>query len=169
MNNLSDDDFDLRSRTQVKFPQNEYKTKALAISRMLFHQQTSYLVPRYNPIRRIKWPKWWWLWPNVKVKGQRKKWQCLGCYFTYRLHIWYNLIRRIQWSKCQISKKGIKKLNRLYLGCYFTHRPHERKGSCNTCNCSFNFQHMYQVSPKYNTFREIVWLRSVLITTCYWQ
>ena len=46
-------------------------------------------------------------------------WTYLGCYFIYRLHIWYNLIRHIQWSKCRwswplvkvkLSKKEIKNL-----------------------------------------------------------
>ena len=35
-----------------------------AISLILFHLQTSYLVPRYNPIRRIQWCKCLWPWPN---------------------------------------------------------------------------------------------------------
>ena len=42
----------------------------MVISRRLFHLQTSYLVPRYNPIRRIQWPKCQWPWPKW-VKNQR--------------------------------------------------------------------------------------------------
>ena len=70
------------------------KSTKWAISPMLFHLQTSYLVPRYNPIRHIRWP-----WPKVKVKGQGqifpkmgknpKNWSYLGGYFTNRLHTWY--------------------------------------------------------------------------------
>ena len=40
-------------KSRSNFPQNGKKTKQLAISRRLFHIQTSYLVPRYNLIRRI--------------------------------------------------------------------------------------------------------------------
>ena len=51
-NDSSADDLDRRSRSKVKvkFSQKWEKTKELVISRKLFHLQTSYLVPRYNPI-----------------------------------------------------------------------------------------------------------------------
>ena len=81
------------------FPQNGLNVKQLAISWMLFHLQTSYLVPRYNPIRHIQWPKCQWPWPWAKVIGQGhcfpkmgkkpKNWSYFGGYFTYRLHTWY--------------------------------------------------------------------------------
>ena len=97
----SANDFDLWSRSKVKvmFSQKWIKIKELVISRRLFHLQTSYLVPRYNPIRRIHWPKCRWPWPKVKVKGQGQiflkmikrlmNWPYPRCYFTYRLHTWY--------------------------------------------------------------------------------
>ena len=55
-----------RSQVKVKCP----KSTKWTISRMLFHLQTLYLVPRYNPIRHIQWPKCRLPWPKVKVKGQ---------------------------------------------------------------------------------------------------
>ena len=69
----------------------------LVISWRLFHPKTSYLVRRYNPIKRIQWPKCRWPWPKVKVKVKfcQKKykklinWPYLRCYFTYSLHTWY--------------------------------------------------------------------------------
>ena len=86
-----------RMKVKVKgqgriFPKMGKKTKQLAISQMLFYLQTSYLKLRYNPIRRIQWPK---------VKGQGKNfpkmdeilnnWPYFGCYFTHRLHhIYYH-------------------------------------------------------------------------------
>ena len=86
-------------RSRSNFPQNALKNKELVISRRLFHLQTSYLVPRYNPIRCIQWPKCRWPWPKVKVKGQgqifpkmhkkTKNWSYLRGYITYRLHISY--------------------------------------------------------------------------------
>ena len=39
----------------------------------LFHLHTSYLVPRYNPIRRIQWPKCLWSMIKVKVIDQCQK------------------------------------------------------------------------------------------------
>ena len=82
-------------RSRSNLPQNAWKTKELVISRRLFHLHTSYLVPRYNPIRRIQWPKCRWPWPKVKGQGQilpkngkkLNNWPYLGCYFTYRLQI----------------------------------------------------------------------------------
>ena len=86
------------------------KSTKWAISRMLFHQQTSYLVPRYNPIRHIQWPKCRWPWPKVKVKGQgqifnkkmcKKTKNCsyLGGYFTHRLHhIYYHSFLWLIWA-----------------------------------------------------------------------
>ena len=69
------------------------------ISHNVMDREASYLVPRYNPIRHILWPKCRWPWPLVKVKGQGqifpkmgkipKNWSYLGCYFTYRLYTWY--------------------------------------------------------------------------------
>ena len=44
----------LGHRSRLNFSKMGKKTKKLAISWMLFHLQTSYLVPRYNPIRRIQ-------------------------------------------------------------------------------------------------------------------
>ena len=38
---------------QGQISKNQPKSTKWAISRMLFHLQTSYLVPRYNPIRHI--------------------------------------------------------------------------------------------------------------------
>ena len=52
----------------------------MVISRKLLHSQTSYLVPRYNTIRDIKWHKPIWPWRKVKVttEGQRlQTWRCL--------------------------------------------------------------------------------------------
>ena len=46
------------------------KSKKWSISRKLFHLQTSYLVPLYNPLRHIKWSMCPWPWPYVKVTGQ---------------------------------------------------------------------------------------------------
>ena len=43
-------------RSRSNFPQNGSKTKELVISWRLFNLQTSYLVPRYNSIRRSQWP-----------------------------------------------------------------------------------------------------------------
>ena len=43
-------------RSRSNFPQNGPKTKELVISRRLFNLQTSYMVPRYNSIRRSQWP-----------------------------------------------------------------------------------------------------------------
>ena len=36
---------------------------------MLFHLQTLFLVPGYNPIRCIPWSKWRWLW-QFYIQGQ---------------------------------------------------------------------------------------------------
>ena len=51
------------------------KNKELVISLRLFHLHTSYLVPRYNPIRRIQWPKCQWPWQcsglRDKISGKR--------------------------------------------------------------------------------------------------
>ena len=49
--------------------------KQLAISLMLIHLQTLYLVATYNPLRRIQLPKCRWPWPKrsrskVKVIGE---------------------------------------------------------------------------------------------------
>ena len=57
-------------QSRSNFPKNGLKTKELFISRRLFHLQTSYLVPSYNPIRCIQWPKCRWSWPLVKVNSQ---------------------------------------------------------------------------------------------------
>ena len=46
------------------------KTKQCTSSHLLFHSQTSYLVPSYNPIRHIWWSRWQWPWQKVKVTGQ---------------------------------------------------------------------------------------------------
>ena len=82
---------------QGQMSKNWPKSTKWAIS--LFHLQTSYLVPRYNPIRHIQWSMCRWSWPRsrskVKVKffpkmGKKtKNWSYLGGYFTYRLHTWY--------------------------------------------------------------------------------
>ena len=55
---------------QGQMAKNWPKSTKWAISLMLFHLQTSYLVPSYNPIRHIQWHKCRWPWPKVKVKGQ---------------------------------------------------------------------------------------------------
>ena len=70
----------------------------------LFCLQTSYLVSTYNPLRRIQWPKYQWHRRKVKVKGQgqispkmdkkRINWPYLRCYFSHRLHTWYQGITR---------------------------------------------------------------------------
>ena len=52
----------------------------MVISRRLFHLQTSYLVPSYNPIRCIQWPKCRWPWPKWVKKP--KNCSYLGGYFT---------------------------------------------------------------------------------------
>ena len=86
--------FDLRSRSNL--PKMGKKTKELVISRRLFHLQISYLVPRYNPIRRSQWPKCRWPWPKQgqifpKMRQKLKYWSYLGGYFTYTLHTWYQV------------------------------------------------------------------------------
>ena len=50
-NDPSADDLDQKSRSNVK---KWLKSTKWAMSRMLFHLHTSYLVPRYNPIRHIQ-------------------------------------------------------------------------------------------------------------------
>ena len=71
-NENSADDLDPRSRSKVKvnFSQKWVKTKELVISWRLFHLlvNNSYLVQRYNPMRRIQWINC--RWPKVKVTGQ---------------------------------------------------------------------------------------------------
>ena len=52
---------------------------------MLLHPQTFFLVQRYNPLRRIQWPK-----VKVTDKGQivikmDEKHETTGCYFIHRL------------------------------------------------------------------------------------
>ena len=52
---------------------------------MLLHPQTFFLVQRYNPLRRIQWPK-----VKVTNKGQivikmDEKHETTGCYFIHRL------------------------------------------------------------------------------------
>ena len=86
-------------KVKVKFINNEQKIKQFAISWILFHLQTSYLLSTYNPLRRIQWPKCQWHWWKVKVKGRgqispkmdkkRISWANLWCYFSHRLHTWY--------------------------------------------------------------------------------
>ena len=57
-NNSSANDINRRSRVKVNFSQKWVKRvkkiKQLAISWMLFHQQTSYLEPWYNTVRLIQ-------------------------------------------------------------------------------------------------------------------
>ena len=81
----------------VKFecPKNAPKSKEWAISRMLFHSQTSYLVSRYNPIGHLC--------DSHLGQGHRHRsrsnfsktdkrlnnFAYLGFYFTDRLHTWY--------------------------------------------------------------------------------
>ena len=79
--------------SQVK-PSEWKSDQPVFISQNLFDPQTTCLVPRYNPIRRIWLPKCRWSWSQVKVKcpkiGQNlKNRPYLGCYSTYRLYTWY--------------------------------------------------------------------------------
>ena len=59
---------------------------------MLFHLQTSYLVPRYNPIMRTQQYQGQGhrSWSNFQKMGKKlNNWPYLRCVFTYSLHTWY--------------------------------------------------------------------------------
>ena len=91
------------SQVKVRFSSKWVKKgKQLATSQMLFHPQTSYLIPKYNLIRCIQRP-------NVKVTDQGQifpklgkklnKWPYLGCYFTLKLHhIYHNRFLWLIWA-----------------------------------------------------------------------
>ena len=75
---------------------------------MLFHLQTSYLVPRYNSIRHIQWPKCPWPWSNMVtgqgyfflklIKKNLNNWPYPGCYFTHiPHHIYYHNFFLLIW------------------------------------------------------------------------
>ena len=135
-----------RSRSNVQKLAKIYKMGHISDARMLFPLQTSYLVPRYNPIRRIQWPKCRWPWPSVKVKGQGQifpkmhKKQRTGHILEATSPTNFILGTKVQPNKTQsmtqvpmiltqgqgqiFSKMHKKTKNWSYLGGYFTYRLH---------------------------------------------